>query len=211
MTAQAPYEVELKFRVTDAVALRQLLAGMGVEFGAIEVQTDQYFQHPARSFVETDEALRLRTIGDQTTLTYKGPVVDRRTKTRLELEVPLHPGPASADMMSLVLQHLSFPPVREVRKARCSGQIDWQGHSVTCSWDEVPQIGTFVELELVTDAEGRATAQQAILSLAEHCGLTTQELRSYLQMTLDRDRAGSQTEMSMPLEENSAVVLEGEG
>jgi len=187
MTTETPYEVELKFRVTDAVALRRQLCEMGVTWGRVEVQVDQYFQHPARNFVETDEALRLRTIGEQTTLTFKGPVIDRRTKTRQELEVALQPGHDVAAIMACVLQQLSFPAVREVRKERSTGQLNWQGHAVTCCWDEVPPIGTFVEFELLTDAAGKSAAQQAILSLAEHCGLTAQEPRSYLQMTLEHD------------------------
>lgn len=194
MTDPLPYEVEVKFRVQDSAGLLDVLTKLGVEFGPAETQTDQYFQHPARSFVDTDEALRLRSIGEHTVLTYKGPVIDRETKTRQELEVPLAPGHVTAETMVRVLEQLSFIPVREVRKSRRSGQLMWDGLQVTCSWDEVPKIGTFVELELVTDEAGRIAAQQAVLSLAWHCGLIEQEPRSYLQMTLEQDqelRAGS--------------------
>ncbi|MBI1345745.1 class IV adenylate cyclase [bacterium] len=188
MTAVTPYEVEIKYRVGNAAELRQALSSLGVELGPVELQVDQFYQHPSRNFVQTDEALRLRTIGDQTVLTYKGPVVDRRTKTRQELEVLLEPGHASAVTMSLILTQLGFPAVREVRKERRSGSLNWQDHQVICCWDEVPGIGTFVEFEIVTDGHGRTAAQDIILSLAAHCGLTVQEQRSYLQMNLDRDR-----------------------
>ena len=67
-----------------------------IELGAtIEppvVQVDQYFAHPARDFAQTDEALRLRRVGKQNFITYKGSKIDATTKTRREIELPLAPG-----------------------------------------------------------------------------------------------------------------------
>ena len=44
---------------------------------------------PCRDFAQTDEALRIRTVGDTSFVTYKGPKLDATTKTRRELELPL--------------------------------------------------------------------------------------------------------------------------
>ena len=54
------YEVELKFPLIDAEPVIRRLAQLGAEPGAPQQQTDFYFNHPARDFEHTDEALRIR-------------------------------------------------------------------------------------------------------------------------------------------------------
>ena len=67
------YEVELKFRVADLPAVEGRLAALGARFAAPVEQVDRYFAHPARDFAQTDEALRLRRVGDEIAITWKGP------------------------------------------------------------------------------------------------------------------------------------------
>src|SRR3954468_9713035 len=86
------WEVEQKFRVDDPQAIRDRLIDLGVQFQESESQVDHYFRHPSRDFATTDEALRLRQIGEQNFITYKGPKIDAATKTRRELELPLSGG-----------------------------------------------------------------------------------------------------------------------
>src|SRR4029079_17138635 len=83
------FEVEQKHRVDDTGALTDRLAALGVAIGPPAVQVDQYFAHPCRDFASTDEALRIRTTGGASFVTYKGPKVDKTTKTRREIELPL--------------------------------------------------------------------------------------------------------------------------
>src|SRR6187401_1493860 len=83
------YEVEQKHRVDDPAALAQRLAERGVMAGPPVVQTDCYYAHPARDFAATDEALRIRSVGGESFVTYKGPKLDAATKTRREIELPL--------------------------------------------------------------------------------------------------------------------------
>src|SRR5437867_1547125 len=88
------YEVELKFWVDDQPALRRALLSLGAEAPSSQVQIDSYFEHPARSFAQTDEALRVRQVQSRCLITYKGPKIDAATKTRVELELELAPGTA---------------------------------------------------------------------------------------------------------------------
>ena len=67
------FEVEQKLRVEEFGAVRAQLLELGaVEKGTVE-QSDTYFAHPQRDFAATDEAFRLRRIGSQNRVTYKGP------------------------------------------------------------------------------------------------------------------------------------------
>ena len=85
-------EVEQKFRATHSAELLARLERMGAVFAEPVVQVDLYFAHPARDFAQTDEALRIRRVGERNFVTYKGPKLDAMTKTRRELELPLADG-----------------------------------------------------------------------------------------------------------------------
>lgn len=187
MTGAPPVEVELKFPIAAESDVWRRLAELGAVWSPPEAHIDTYFAHPARNFVETDEALRLRHIGDTTQLTYKGPLLDRLTRTRHEWEVALEPGQQSADTMRAILVALGFRPVRDVPKTRRSAVIGWRGVAIQCGWDEAPPLGTFLELEIVTDEAGRLAAQQTILTFAEELALDRTEPRSYLRMFLEHD------------------------
>ncbi|MBL9082032.1 MAG: class IV adenylate cyclase [Planctomycetales bacterium] len=178
-------EVEQKFRIDDPAALRQRLSDCGVKFAAAVRQSDAYFNHPARDFARTDEALRIRSIGDENFVTYKGPKLDRTVKTRHELEQPIAPGRAAAEKFTELLVALGFRPSAVVDKSRSAALFKFGGVDFELAWDEVDGIGTFLEIELVVDAEARDTAKSRILALQQELGLTTVERRSYLEMVLE--------------------------
>ncbi len=177
-------EVELKFLLTDETALRHELAQFDIAWQPAEEQVDCYFNHPARDFVVTDEAVRLRQIGGQNVITYKGPKVDAATKTRREIELPIAPGNEGLAQFGQLLEVLSFRRVAEVRKVRTKGMFQWQDWSVEVALDEVTGVGKYVELEIQADEAALAAARQAILALAGRLQLTQQERRGYLEMLL---------------------------
>ena len=178
-------EVEQKFAVDDFAAIEAKLAELGARIGPPVEQCDRYFAHPARNFAETDEALRIRRIGERSFITYKGPKLDATTKTRRELELPLAGGEAGAEQFTELLAALGFSPVGEVRKHRRQATLLWQDWPVEVVLDEVDEVGTFVEVELVVDESERESATAVVESLAAHLGLTQVEGRSYLEMLLE--------------------------
>lgn len=187
------YEVELKFRVADPQELGRRLQELGAVWSEPVRQQDTYFGHPTRSFAETDEALRIRQVGETAVLTYKGPVIDSATKTRQEIEVPVAEEPAAAAHLRSILTHLSFRTVRDVCKFRRTATVRWRDVVVTCGWDDVAPLGTFLELELVTDDAGIAAAQSIVLDLAHHLALISPEPRSYLELLLAYDAQTAST------------------
>lgn len=181
------FEVEVKFplsdRVTEALAkLHQL----GAISGGEAVQTDHYFNHPVRDFAQTDEALRIRSVGDQNWVTWKGPKIGSRTKTRREIELPLGDGTQTAEQLSEVLQILGFRSVTVVRKTRKLHKLTRNGRRFEIALDEVDELGTFLEVELMADETDLKSAQDAVLELARELGLSQTEPRSYLGMLLQK-------------------------
>jgi len=177
------FEVEQKFRVREPAALLDKLAARQVRLGEPETQVDRYYAHPARDFAQTDEALRIRRIGQANYVTYKGPKLDATTKTRRELELPLAPGDAGAAGFADLLEALGFRTVTEVRKRR-HAQIPWQGRSVELAFDEVDEVGSFAELEILANAADLDAAKACLASLASELDLKDGERRSYLELLL---------------------------
>lgn len=180
------YEVEQKFPVADTASLEARLIAMGTTISEARVEADLYYAHPAREFAVTDEALRIRRRGESNLITYKGPKIDATTKTRREIELPLPPGEEAYAAWRGLLEALGFTPVTEVRKRRRKASVAWLDRRIEVSLDAVDEVGTFVELELVAEAEGVETAKACIGSLAEALGLSGSERRSYLELLLEK-------------------------
>jgi adenylate cyclase class 2 len=153
------YEVELKVRAAHD-PLRDRLDDAGLTFQNRVRQIDTYYDAPHRDFAATDEALRVReespfgpdgTAGEATTaVTYKGPLVDDRSKTREEHETAVADGDAVGD----ILDALGFEPAATVEKDRERYVRD--GYTVTL--DAVAGLGEFVEVETEVVESGDGTA-----------------------------------------------------
>lgn len=186
------YEVELKFRVDSHDRVRAALAELGTRPGETVRQCDRYFNHPARDFAQSNEALRVRSLGERCVVTYKGPVLDKAVKTRREIELPIGTSADDGDEFAEMLTLLGFRPVRAVEKTRETFHLDWHGVAMELAVDTVAGLGAFVEIETLADDSNRAERQAAVLSLAARLGLDEPERRSYLTMLLQQD-AGAGT------------------
>ncbi len=178
------YEVENKFPVADIARWQQRLEAYAVQWHDPIEQADLYFAHPARDFAATDEALRIRRVGETNVITYKGPKIDQSTKTRRELELPLASGGQYAAQYAELLVALGFRQVAEVRKHRRNGVIRWRSWSVQVALDQVERVGEFMELEIAARSEQLTDAQAALRALAGELGLPAPQRRSYLELLL---------------------------
>jgi adenylate cyclase class 2 len=166
---------------------------MGAETGREVEQEDCYLSHPARDFARTNEALRLRRVGEANAITYKGPRREGPTKTREEVEVPYQDGPEGIARMRRLFDALGFRPVHVVRKVRTPYHLVVDGRPVEVALDVVDGVGTFVEVETIADGEPDLPAAQGVVTrLAAALGLTEVEPRSYLRMALERQAAGAE-------------------
>jgi adenylate cyclase class 2 len=183
------YEVEQKHRVdiTDCCGLEIRLAGYGATLGEPVGQSDQYFAHPSRDFVQTDEALRIRIEGDKCFVTYKGPKVDKKTKTRQEIELPLGSANTDGKKFSELLHAIGFSPVAKVLKTRRPFRIHYAGRDVEGSYDLVDKVGAFIELELKVDEAELEEAKRVIGELAGKLDLGPSIRHSYLEMLLEKN------------------------
>jgi len=184
-------EVEVKYLVDDMPALERLA---GERFGhpnETRTDADHYFNAPDRDFAQTDEALRVRSIGERNFVTYKGPKRDAQTKTRTELELPLSPGGEAAAAFRQLLGHLKYRASGVVRKSRRVYMADRDGFELQVCLDEVTGLGAFAEIEVTADEDRFEVAKATVLREAVALGLTQPERRSYLEMLLTKAAVAS--------------------
>ncbi len=177
-------EVEAKYRAADWDEVRAKLADWGAVPEEVRKDADHYFNAPDRDFAKTDEAVRLRRIGTQNFLTYKGPKREAETKTRTEVELPLAAGPEASATAVRLLTHLGYRPVAVVTKTRQVYHLTRGGFDLEVCLDDVGTVGRFVELEIKAEEDQFESAKAVLLKTATELGLTDQERRSYLQLLI---------------------------
>ncbi|MDO4550746.1 MAG: class IV adenylate cyclase [Planctomycetia bacterium] len=212
------YEVEQKYRLGDPEAFLAKISENNVKWELEIHETDMYFQHPVRDFAQTDEALRLRqrkifsckTLQEKENspeeeyfVTYKGPKLKGKTKTRQEIELPLfkaHEIPDFSDISKKMVKMekenfsrwceffevLGFRAVSKVIKIRKKAWIIWRAARVEISYDTLSELGCWAELELMArTAEEIPDAEMIIQSLAQCLGLKEVERKSYLELVME--------------------------
>jgi adenylate cyclase class 2 len=181
-------EIEVKYPHDNLDAVRSLLNSLGARRVEQREDADHYFNAPDRDFARTDEAFRIRRIGMKNLLTYKGPKIDARTKTRLEIEVPAAEGEAIAGDLERLVTALGYRPVAVVRKQREVFELQRDQFTLHVCLDDVQSVGTFVEVEIVAEEKELEAARSVLLKTADELGLKQSERKSYLQILLERDR-----------------------
>jgi adenylate cyclase class 2 len=185
-------EVENKYTGVDFTVLERRLVEWGARAVPQRHEADHYFNAPDRDFAVTDEALRLRRIGEHNYVTYKGPKCDAATKTRVEVEVPLAEGDGPAEDFTRLLSRLGYRTVAVVSKQRRAFHLERGGFALEVTLDEVEELGRFAELEIQAPEEQLDTARTVLLQTAAALGLTASERRSYLELLLTA-RAGGKS------------------
>ncbi len=140
------------------------------EFLQEKYEEDIYFSSPIRDFKETDEALRVRYSGENTILTYKGPKLDKISKSREEFEAFV-----SGDIEE-ILQKLGYRMVLNVRKKRRV----YAYREFTVSIDDVEDLGEYIEVELKSDNLQDIKKIEDLFNLL----FLESERRSYLELLL---------------------------
>ncbi|MCC4769014.1 class IV adenylate cyclase [Methanosarcina sp. DH2] len=172
-------EVEVKVRA-DHSKIRPLLEEIGANKIGIEEQSDTYFAAPYRDFAKTDEALRIRSLGGQAVLTYKGPKLDKVSKTREELETPVDEATTAK-----IFQALGFSEAGVVRKKR---EIFSAG-GITICLDAVEGLGEFLEVEInVSDEKDLESSRDQLFKFLSRFGVDEKDSirTSYLEMVFEK-------------------------
>lgn len=162
-------ECEQKYRVASVDSIRARLLALGAEAHASGFERNELFDFDGRLQAQ-GRKLRLRRHGNHSAvLTLKGPRLERRQKTRLEVETPVH-----YDAAKRILELAGFRIKETYSKIREEYRLD--GCAVCL--DHIPSAGWFVEIEGTT---------RKIQNIARRLGLqaANRETRSYRKLIKD--------------------------
>jgi len=112
-------------------------------------------------------------------LTYKGPKVDPKSKTRVEVTL----GVSELGSTRSFLEHVGFKYVATVTKNRVFYKVE----GVTVSIDEVEGVGLYVEFEQIVESKDSVEpVRDMLLSLTQKLGLDSKQStrESYLELFL---------------------------
>ncbi|ADG13561.1 class IV adenylate cyclase [Methanocaldococcus infernus] len=164
-------EIEVKAKIDDKERVVKALLSLGFTFLRKEFHEDIYFNGIDRDFKETDEALRVRDSNGKYFLTYKGPKLDKISKSREEIEVEVK----DKEKMIKILEKLGFKKVRVIKKVREVYKLN----DITACIDEVEGLGLFLELE----KEGSLEDVEKLLNILDKLNLRNNIIRkSYLEL-----------------------------
>lgn len=169
-------EVEVKARINSFKEMEERLENLGAAKTKTEFQEDIYFASPIVDFAETDEALRVRSTNNGIFITYKGPKLNDKAKTRKEVEMSIE----SAEKAKDIFTEIGFRPVRTVRKDRKYYQYE----NFEISLDDVKGLPPYMEIEIaLEDGEDYSLAQERIFELFERLNITDGfERTSYMEL-----------------------------
>ena len=169
-------EVEVKARIDSFEEMEKRLKDLGAVKTKDEFQEDIYFASPIVDFAETDEALRIRTTNNDTFITYKGPKLNEKAKTRKEVEMTIE----SAAKASDIFTEIGFTPARTVRKNRQYYRYE----NFEISLDDVEGLPPYMEIEIaLSDSKDYTEAQNRIFKLFEKLDITDGfERTSYMEL-----------------------------
>ena len=157
-----PVEIEAKMAVPDLDVIRARLRELGGRPAGRTLETNTFFDTEDRSLLASDQGLRLRrnldrdTAAEEHVITYKGPRQHGQLKSREEVEVTV----ADSDAAVLLLERLGFARMLSFEKRRES----WVLGGCKVELDEVPHLGSFVEVE--------GPAEQPVLAVREQLRLS---------------------------------------
>jgi len=171
-------ETETKLKVESLKKVAERLDELDAEFVAEQWQTDYYFDTAERTLTKTDSCLRLRRqmTGDdkKVILAFKGPKEKTALKRRQEIEIEI----AGADSAAELLKALGYEKALVFEKKRRLWQLD----DCEIALDELPLLGSFVEIE--------GPNEEKILGIQARLGLSglPHILQSYASLMAERLR-----------------------
>lgn len=174
------YEVERKFRVDDLESIRASLVALdAVGFTIGNSESDVFFDFPDGRLAANDQYQVLRHMrpSDRVLWISKGPGPDKCVAMDL----------TDIAQASAMLQSLGFVETKRIDKKRDIYFID----VFHVTLDVVADLGTFVELAIMTDNQDQLPALRLnVDTMATKLGLhdSWEEMRSYRQMLSDPDQ-----------------------
>jgi adenylate cyclase class 2 len=158
-------EIEVKVRIENTDEVIKKLEELGCVFSEPVVQEDTIFINYDRPFIEftpDDPFLRIRKTKGKTIFTYKQGEEMNSVERETEVE--------NGDQLEDILKFLGFRPEVNVRKTR--RKANYKDYEICL--DEVDGLGSFIELEKITN-EDSGRVQDEMMKFLKELGVDETE------------------------------------
>ena len=177
-------EIEAKMKVPDLSVVRDRIAAAGGSAVGAFLERNTFFDTDDRSLLARDQGLRVRWSRDRDrgdvvcTMTHKGPRQHGKLKSREETEVTVGDESAAVAMLTC----LGFKRVLSFEKRRES----WSLGGCKVELDEVPHLGTYVEVE--------GPKEEVVMRVRDQLGLAERPMirASYIAMLMTHLQEGGE-------------------
>jgi adenylate cyclase, class 2 len=166
-------EIEAKMKVADLESVRRKLPGAGAVRSGSELETNTFYDTRDAALQSADRGLRIRVAvrengESRTTITLKGALQPGQLKKREEIEFSV----SDSQSAGLFLERLGYLPTLAFEKRRET----WRLGECEIALDELPKLGTFVEIE--------GPDEEEILEVRQSLGLANLPLisRGYISL-----------------------------
>jgi adenylate cyclase class 2 len=141
-------EIEAKMKVADLAAVRKTLEAKGAVRNGKELETNTFFDTSEKRLLAEDRGLRIRLAVDEggvtrCLVTMKGPLRVGQFKTREEIQFSAD----DAEPVRRIFENLGLKSTLSFQKRRET----WLFGDCEIALDEMPYLGTFVEIEGKTE------------------------------------------------------------
>jgi len=153
-----PVEIEAKIKVPDLEPTRRKLRELNAASDRLRLEINTFFDTEDGSLKAADKGLRVRinrfpqSGKEEAIITFKGPRQAGPFKSREETELNIDDAKTAAKLFTA----LGFPPVLSFEKRRESWKLD----GCHVELDELPYLGTFVEIEGPSDEVVKKTQEK---------------------------------------------------
>ncbi|MDD5326344.1 MAG: class IV adenylate cyclase [Phycisphaerae bacterium] len=171
-------EIEAKIKVDSLKEIAEKLDSLGAEFRQEQLQRDTYFDDTNATLKKGDRCLRLRRRlageSERFFLIYKGAKEKNQFKKRQEIEIEIKNG----DSVEKLLLQIGYNKAIVFEKKRRT----WQFGGCEVALDELPLLGTFVEIEgpdeqKIADVQRRLDMSDLPIVSESYASLMEEKLR----------------------------------
>lgn len=177
-------EVEVKARLRDRATVKQRLTDLGCVFTEPVTQDDRIFIVAGRELASTrtgDNVLRIRQQGNRTIFTLKQQQLNELDCIEKETDV------SNSQQLQDIITLLGYEEAMSVRKTRQSTTYD----GLTICLDEVVGLGSFIEVEKITDQDA-GIVQNELLDFLETLGVKREDrVEQGYDRLMDREKSNS--------------------
>jgi adenylate cyclase class 2 len=162
------HEVEIKVKVQSLDDLHSKLVKLGFVFDEPVVQKDVIFINILDGWPEFNPnriALRIREENNKILFTFKRSVANELDKIERETEI------GDASKMRDIILFLGFTEISKVNKKR----ITAEKNDISICLDEVENLGSFIEIEKLTDGKASEKVQQELMDFLNSLGIESSE------------------------------------